>query len=257
MTLTGHSDAPDGFGAAQVAAVLDWWRDAGVDLAFADEARAWLNQPAASATAQPVEQRHAPPPVPEPERPRIGGDAGHWPTKLGDFAQWWLTEPSLDGGSVIDRIAPHGPLAAPLMVLVDHPEEGDSQHLLAGPQGALLDGFLAAAGLGRDEIYLAACLPRHTPMADWASLHANGLADVIAHHIKLAAPQRLIVFGSHISPLAGHDPAKSANSLRRFNHESADVPGLVAPGMASLLGRPRGKARLWFDWLEWTGNDRT
>lgn len=257
MTLPGQSDAPDTFGAAQIAAALDWWRDAGVDLAFADEASAWLRQPAAAATAQPAPARAAPPPLPEPEMPRIGGDPAQWPAALPAFAPWWLAEPSLDGGSVAGRISPAGPAGAPLMVLVDHPEDCDSHQLLQGPQGALLDGFLNAIGLDRDTIYLAACLPRHTPMADWAALHANGLGDIIAHHIRLAAPQRLIVFGPHISPLAGHDPAKSANSLRRFNHEGANVPGLVAPGLASLLGRPRGKARLWFDWLEWTGNDKT
>ena len=79
------------------------------------------------------------------------------------------------------------------------------------------------------------------------------LGEVVRHHIALARPQRLLVFGRHISPLLGHDPTKTAEPLRHFNHESVTIPLLIAPGLANLAGRPRSKAGLWQAWLDWTG----
>ena len=248
-----HSDAPDGLTPQQFAAVLDWWRDAGVDLEFVDTARDWLARPDAAATAGNTPQFVAPQPPPPPPAPKIGGDGADLPATLAEFAQWWLTEPSLDGGQVFDRVPPRGPAGAELMVLVDHPEPGDSARLLDGPQGALLDAILTSFGIAPDAAYVASCLPRHMPMPDWAALAEAGLGRIVAHHIKLAAPKRLIVLGPHISSLLGHDPAKTANPLPRFNHEGGNLAVLVAPGLMRLSGRPRDKAGLWNAWLDWTG----
>lgn len=242
--------------AAALAAVLDWWREAGVDHAFSDDPRTWLAEPAASEpeqpgrpAAQPAQARPAPP---GPAVERLAGlDA--LPASLEQFQQWWLTEPSLDGGHIAGRVPPRGIEGAALMVLVDHPEAEDAQVLLAGPQGRLLQAMFTAMGIGPDSAYIAACLPRHMPLPDWAGLDAAGLGQVVRHHIALARPQRLLVFGRHISPLLGHDPTKTAEPLRQFNHESVSIPLLIAPGLANLAGRPRSKAGLWQAWLDWTG----
>lgn len=254
VTSPGQSAASQGLNARDLAAAIDWWRDAGVDHHFLDEAREWLKQPAsAGAAAPPIPVAAAPPPPPVA---RIGGTADSWPATLDAFAPWWLTEPSLDGGQVSQRVAPRGPAGAPLMVLVDHPESDDTERLLSGPQGRLLDAMLAAMGIAPDNAYIAACLPRHMPLPDWTALHEAGLSELTAHHIRLAAPRRLIVFGSHISSLLGHDPTKSAEPLRHFNHEATSVSGLVLPGLGSLIGRPRGKARIWDAWLAWTAGQQ-
>jgi DNA polymerase len=84
--------------AEELAAAQEWWREAGVDCAFADEAASWLadeaEQPERPESAAPA--RTAPPsPV---AAPQIGGDPGAWPGELEAFAQWWLTEPSLAAG---------------------------------------------------------------------------------------------------------------------------------------------------------------
>ena len=242
--------------AAALAAVLDWWREAGVDHAFSDDPRTWLAEPAASEpeqpgrpAAQPAQARPAPP---GPAVERLAGlDA--LPASLEQFQQWWLTEPSLDGGQIAGRVPPRGTEGAALMVLVDHPEAEDAQVLLSGPQGRLLQAMFTAMGIGPDSAYIAACLPRHMPLPDWAGLDAAGLGQVVRHHISLARPQRLLVFGRHISPLLGHDPTKTAEPLRQFNHESVSIPLLIAPGLANLAGRPRSKAGLWQAWLDWTG----
>lgn len=255
----GQNSDGAGLPAGAIAAALDWWRLAGVDHDYADDATAWLAEP----TADPV--REAPvaalPPRPTapaaPPRPRIGENRENWPQTLGAFAQWWLAEPSLDGGSTEGRVPPRGPVGARLMVLVDHPEGGDTETLLAGSQGKLLGGMLKALGLVEDEVYFASSLPRHMPMPDWAALAGDGLGEITAHHIALAAPQRILVFGSNVSSLLGHNPANNDGFLPSVGQDSPRIPALVAPGLSALAARPRGKARLWRALLDWTGSDWT
>lgn len=240
----------------EVAGALDWWREAGVDLAFADEPQGWLSAAneteivQSAATARPVVaalQEQAPPP------PRLGGDRQDWPNDLAAFPAWWLGEATLDHGPPEGRIAPRGPAGAPLMVLVEQPEAEDREHLLAGPQGRLLDAILAALGIAPDQAYVASVLPRHMPMPDWPALAEAGLGEVTAHHVRLAAPQRLIAFGANVSSLLGHDPAKNAQFSPVLHHEGPRMPALAAPGLSALLARPRGKARLWQALLDWMG----
>ncbi len=239
---------------AQLAAATAWWREAGVDCGFDDEPRQWL-QPVKSAEAEPSVENSAPrkPAPPPPPVFRIGGDRARWPTTLADFANWWLTEASLDAASGAARVLPAGPAGAELMVLVGQPEADDRETLLAGPQGRLLDAMLGAFGLARERTYLASVLPRHTPMADWAGLAGAGIGAVIAHHVALASPKRLLVFGrGDVSALVGHDPAQGLPPSPEFNHESGSVPLTIAPALETLLDRPALKAGLWTRWLEWT-----
>lgn len=246
---------------AQLEAATAWWREAGVDCDFVEAPRDWLAANAKPApikitgdASAPPSSRAAPPPPPAQPVYRIGGsDRSRWPATLADFADWWLTEPSLDPIPGAARVLPAGPHGAALMVLVGQPEADDRDTLLAGAQGRLLDAMLTAFGLSRAETYLASMLPRHTPVADWAGLAAAGLADVIAHHVALVAPQRLLVFGrGGISALVGHDPAQGAPPLSKFNHEGGSVPLSIAPALETLLERPALKAGLWTRWLEWT-----
>lgn len=138
-----------------------------------------------------------------------------------------------------------------MMVLVDQPEETDSQSLLSAEQGRLVTAILKALGIDPDQAYYASLLPRHTPMADWAALGEAGLGDLAQHHITLAAPKRLISFGPHVSSLLGHDRTKSAEPFRQFYHVGPSIPALAAPGLTTLLARPRGKAVLWQALLDW------
>ena len=240
--------------AAELAAAQAWWREAGVDLAYADHATHWLEASraqAAQSNAEPVMQAPGPAASAKPIKPRIGGDRTLWPTTLTDFAGWWLTEPSLDPAPAAQRVLPVGPHGAPLMVLVAMPEPGDSAGLLAGRHGLLLDAILTAFGFARPEIYLASILPRPVAAPDWAAMTSAGLGEVLAHHVALAAPRRLIVFGRDVSSLLGHDPAQVAQSSLRFNHEGGSVPLAFAPALEALLERPALKRGLWARWLDW------
>lgn len=232
--------------ASDYAAALDWWRGAGVDLDYAEEPSAWLREPAVEAVPD-----SAPPPrtVPRPsaapalERAlarapgaAIGGDPARWPADLAAFRDFWLTEPSLDPGSLADRVAPLGEPGAKLMVLTGQPDEGDREVLLAGDQGALLARILRAMEFEENEVYLASALPRATPMPDWDDLAARGLAALTRHHIALARPRRLIAFGKAPAMLAAE----------------CEVPTLAAPQLETLARSAAHKRRFWNAWLEWS-----
>jgi len=231
----------------QISAALAWWRDAGVDRDFHDTPQSWLAaaepEPAiAAAPAAPVR----PPEAPAPTIARAG-----LPDDLTRFGEWWMTEPSLDGGRSADRVPPRGPSGAKLMILVPHPERTDEDRLLAGPQGRLLDAMLAAMGIAPDETYYASALPRHTPHADWAGIAALGMPAILARHVALARPARVLAFGNVILPLLSNDPTKNSDDLDQLNHESGSVPLLVGRDLAMLLERPGWKSRVWTRWLDW------
>jgi DNA polymerase len=234
-----------------ITGALDWWRDAGVDCDFHDDPTEWLAPPEI-AGERPVERR-APPPVLDdapPPPPRL--DPTSLPTDLAAFQSWWLSEPLLGAGDAAGRVAPQGPAGAALMILVEEPEAEDRDDLLAGPQGRLLDAILAAFGTRREDVYLASALPRHTPGPDWAALRERGLGQALAHHVALAAPQRLFVLGGNVLSLIGHELPQRPAVLRNFNHEGRSIPLLASWALPALLGQPRAKPVLWKAWLEWT-----
>lgn len=239
--------------AAQIAGALEWWRDAGVDADFADDPKDWL---AKEIEAEPQDFEPLPLPVTAPmeaSRPLIGGPPEAWPQDLAAFKLWWLTETSLDHGDLTRRVSPRGSKGADLMILVADPEEGDKEALLSGPHGKLLTAITHALGLGQEQVYWASALPRRTPLPDWHQLANEGLAAVVRHHIALAEPRRLLAFGSGISSLLGHDPAKNPAFLPAINHDGRSLPLLAAMDLAALLARPRAKAGLWQRLLDWTG----
>ena len=248
--------------AAALAGALDWWRDAGVDCDFLDEPQDWLaaneslGASAGESAQRPGERaagknaRPAGPAAPPPPAERI--DPAALPTELAAFTRWWLDAPLIEDGRTGGRLAARGPAGAALMVLVEEPEAEDRDALLSGPQGRLLDSMLAAFGIGREAVYLASALPRHTPGADWGALAERGLGQILARHVALAAPERLLVLGGNILPLIGHELPQRAAALREFNQEGRSIPMLASWGLPALLAQPRARPALWKAWLEWT-----
>lgn len=248
QSLSGHNLA------AMIDAAFDWWQDAGVDSELSDTPQAWLSSTRKAAAAKSATKPAFTPPPPPPA---MGGLARDWPQDLESFTQWWRETPALPFPQQ-RRIAPSGPAQAALMVLIPMPEADDGETLLSGRAGKLVDGLLGALGLGRDEIYLASALPVHVPMPDWAQLRGEGLGKLVAHHVALASPKRVLVLGrGGISTLMGHDLPNNAAALREFNHDGGCVPAVFAYDLAALMARPAHKAVLWNRLLDWTGNDLT
>ncbi len=253
---------------AEIAAAFAWWRQAGVDMAFRDEPANWIAPP--EVAPRPREGGDLRPDggtSTTARGPRLRGDAetvaapafdpATLPQDLAGFTAWWLSEPWLDDGRVSERIAPRGAAGAAVMIVVPEPEREDRDDLLSGPQGRLLDALLAAMKLSREQVYLASALPRHTPMADWAAAKQRGLGEVLRHHVGLVAAKRLIAFGGNVLPLLGNDPPNSGHFLLEFNHGELSIPLWAATDLGVLLARPRVKARVWQQWLDWTGTETT
>jgi len=242
-------------------AALAWWREAGVDYAFTDAPQDWLAAaaPASAPKAaqpprQPLGQPIAPQPTraapPVPEAAPIAADRASWPATLPDFAPWWLAEPTLAPRG-LSRVPPAGPVGPALMVLVPMPAEDDEGVLLSGKTGRLLDAMLAAFGVDPARIYRASALPARIALPDWTALAGAGLGAVLARHVTLVSPERLLVFGrSDILALMGHDSAHSALHLRGFNHESGTVSAGFEYELETLLAKPGWKAGVWQRWLD-------
>lgn len=224
---------------------LDWWREAGVDCDFADAPSEWLATEIVEQTPPAATPKPDAPPASSPldralegePKPPIGGRAT-WPHDLEGFRQFWMTEPSLDEGGSADRVPPRGPQGAPLMVLVGYPDEGDRETLLSGAQGEVLNNFLRAAGMAADAVYVASVLPRRTALPDWEAVATRGFGGLTQHHVKLAAPQRVLVFGRALQSLLG-----DADGV---------PPRLAGPSLESLARSAGRRKRFWINWLDWT-----
>ncbi len=236
-----------------VAAAQEWWLAAGVEIACADEVQTWL-APESDPTDEAASRAPAPlftaPPPPPP--PRVGGDIASWPQELAGFAPWWLEEPTLDTGGLGPRVAPRGPANAPLMVLVPMPEIGDSEELLSGGEGRLIANIAAAMGIAGESIYWASALPRHAAAPDWAALAANGLGEMLRHHIALAQPGRVLVFGNSVLSLLQNAPAQDPPTEDKSGILTGRVPMLGGHAPDKLLANARARAMLWRRLLDWT-----
>lgn len=265
---------PDLSLAREFEASLAWWRAAGVDCDFGDDVTEWLiDAPIEAAQVEgatnagtnhvspsPAQQHERQPsrvtPVATPPAPALAarrrnllGDSP--PRDLAAFRQWWLEAPEIDTARLYPRIAPQGSAGAGLMVLVPQPEERDRNRLLEGPQGRLLANIFAAMGLDDSAVYLASALPCHTPMADLVALGAGGIDAVLAHHITLAAPTRLLVLGTGLAAMLGAD---TDQPLREINHASGKTPVMVSETLDAMIDMPRLKARFWKRWIEWSAS---
>ncbi|MEP2736265.1 MAG: uracil-DNA glycosylase family protein [Erythrobacter sp.] len=245
------------------AAANQWWADAGVDVDFADDATDWLAAkevieakatPSKAATS-PAQAKAAEEAEKKPEILSILPETGA-PADLAAFRKWWLEDPAVDAMGPKGRLEPRGDVGAKLMVLVLDPEAEDSDTLLSGPRGLLLDKILKASGIDVGQVYFASALPRHTPMADGADQATKGYAEVLHLHIKLAQPAHILALGSHILTLLQHGMAgetqKEAGSLHEINHEDRRTPVFVAESLEGLMGSPSLKARFWRRWIKYT-----
>ena len=266
--------------AREFEAALAWWQAAGVDCDFVDDATVWLSDAplvvplaaaagARSARPSPTSTPHksantqAPPaikslaPSPEPAasprrnlRRDLLGESP--PDDLAAFRAWWMEADGLSPSSGFARVPPRGSKGAALMVLVPQPEAGDGETLLAGPDGRLLANILAAMGLDESQVYIAAALPCHTPVADLAALAAGGMDAVTALHVSLVAPQRLLGFGMGLGPMLGANTTSGEHPLREINHAGRKTSAMMSETLDAMMDMPRLKARFWRRWIEWS-----
>lgn len=257
MTESSHQTLHNFDPAQATAGAFEWFREAGVDLDFVDEPVSWLAPPEAEQKARKQEQVKQAQIDKRPKEPanaleralsgeaqtQIGGGPDGWPQDLVAFRKFWTEDASLSSLGSGTRIAPRGEAGAELMVLVAQPDEGDAEQLLAGLQGTVLSVIMQAMQLSEGQTYLASALPQRMAMPDWDGLAKQGLGALTRHHVKLAAPKRLILFGRNLASLL--DDGSGGGKV-------GDVPVMIAPSLENLARSAGRRTRFWNQWLDWT-----
>jgi DNA polymerase len=242
-----------------MSAVLQWWREAGVDALYEDEPHGWrASEPAhspdaapgpATPAALPDAVTSAPPPMAEPEPVMAGGPRADWPGDLAAFKSWWMTDASLGEGT---RIAPEGEAKAKLMIFLASPTNSGSGGLLSELEDRLLSAMLRAMGIAREQTYIAAMLPAAQPVVDWRTASQGGWGDLALQHMKLAAPERAIVFARRLQPLLCGADTSPQMPQQMLDTGDAPLPALFSWNLEALAGSGARLAQFWNRWLDWT-----
>lgn len=217
--------------AANARSVLDWWRDAGVDVLVDDMPRDWLAK--------------APPPAPpvDATAPPVVA-AATLPATIEAFLTWRIGDDAPEGARPGATVAEGDPAAATAIVV----DFGDDDGLVGGRAGALFDRMLAAIGLSRESVYLMA-LTTARPLGDRiAPEMLPGLGQLARHHLSLATPQRVLLLGQAASrAIGGTDDGRDQRILRRINLNGAEIPMVSSLHPRFLLKQPAMKAEAWKD----------
>jgi DNA polymerase len=216
---------------------LSWWQEAGVDTLVAEEPRDWLNpkpEAAAAASAAPAQ-------IP----------AEMLPDSLAAFQDWLAATDSLPFASPdATRIAPAGDAAAGLMVLTDMAtaEDAAAGIIFSGEAGALVERMLAAIGRSRETIYLAPFSPIRPPAGRIDPAGVRMLTGIARHHVGLAAPKALLIFGDSCSrALLGQPMTAARGRWHDLETPTGPVRALVTIRPQELLTQPKLKAHAWAD----------
>ncbi len=219
-----------GRGAAE--SLIGWWIEAGVDAPVGETPRDWLRRNEA-----PVSLGAATTPVaPQPAQ------------NLGEFQHWLAT-----GGNLpMDRpgafrVAPYGIEDAKLMLMSDLPalEDAAEGKPIGGEAWALTRRMLAAIRIEPDETYVASLACFHSPGARFNG-ELDACAAIARDHIRLAKPERLLLFGDAPARALLGEPLASA---RGRVHRIEGVRAVTTFHPRWLLQRPSDKALAWRDLL--------
>ncbi|HEX8484730.1 uracil-DNA glycosylase family protein [Sphingomonas sp.] len=171
------------------------------------------------------------------------------PATLAAFVEWRggvdMPEAAWAGAS----IAASGPDIADLMILADCPDRDDEGTLLSGgAPGRLFGRMLAAVGLTRDDVHIAAiCWRRPTAGRIPREIEAR-LGDMARHHIGLVAPRRLLLLGDGaVRAVLGTHLAEARGRLHFVNHIGGRVAVVASHHPRFLIEKPACKAESWSD----------
>jgi len=227
----------DAFSPAAVESALSWWSEAGVDTLVDEEPRDWLRP----------KSREKPPTAPAPaEAP---GET--LPGQLDLFQAWLASSDRLAfAAPAAPRVCPSGDPASGLMILADMPtgEDCTAGALISGEAGRLFDRMLAAIGRDRDSIYLAALSCIRSPSGQLNSESMKSCAALARHHIGLAAPRAVLLFGdSCAKALLGLSVPQARGRWHEIATHAGPVKALATIAPRQLLDSPRLKAMAWAD----------
>ena len=229
---------------AAAASVLQWWADAGVDTMIDEVPRDWLREKNKASPAVPdlsAPASRAPDPAP----------ADILPGQLELFRGYLRDDDTLPFASPTSRrVCPAGDPAAGLMIMTDMPaaEDCGTGTLLSGEVGRLFDRMLAAIGRDRGSIYLASLSCLRSPDGRFTSGAAKDCARLALHHIGLASPKALLLFGDACAKaLLGLPMAQARGRWHEVATHAGPVRTIVTLSPSYLLAQPSAKALAWAD----------
>jgi len=211
------------------ASLLGWWLDAGVDIAVAEQPRDWRGISAASLASV-------------TEAPAVDP-----PGDLFAFREWLETAADLPlNRSGARRVLPVGAQHAPIMLLADYPgeEEAREGRPVAGDSWTLATRMLAAIGIAPERAYLATLACFHVPGTRLSGADLERCAGMARDHVRLAKPERLLLFGDAPARALIGQPLASA---RGRVHRIEGVRTVATFHPRWLLQRPSDKALAWKD----------
>ncbi|WP_448664827.1 uracil-DNA glycosylase family protein [Sphingomonas sp. CJ20] len=217
-----------------VASAIEWWSDAGVETLTDDEPRDWLAAPAPRADTIIMPAAVAAPVVEV------------LPDTLEAFVAWRLGEKAPEAGWMSPIVPPSGPADAALVVLTDVPESGDTDMLMSGPEGRMLDRMLTAIGVSRESVYLAS-LAVARPMTGRVTPDQEArLTELMRHHLSLLRPKNLLLLGQATGRLLRETAAAPhANRIHDVNDFGGNTAVVATYHPRFLLERPATKSEAW------------
>lgn len=231
----------ESIGFAEARSALTWWLESGVDIAIQDEPRDWL-KPASGRGTVPVQGLSRP----EQRAPNVTRPSHE---TLAELQDWLATSAQLPlASATAKRILPHGPENAAIMLLSDSPslEDYASRQPIGGEAWALAQRMLAAIGLTPDQAYSASLSPIHSPGARLSGRDREDYAEIARGHVRLARPERLLLFGDGPSlALLGKPVAQARGHL----HKVEGVRTVATFHPRHLIKRPLDKSLAWQDLL--------
>jgi DNA polymerase len=236
MTGIATSFAPQ-----DVASLLAWWRDAGVESLTDDRPMAWLAPPrqpsAAASRTSPVQtDRAASSPLPD---------------TIEAFLAWIGSSADIpEAPPPAQRIAASGPPGSRLMIMVDMPALGDVEagRVLATETGDMFDRMLSSIGYDRSNCYIATLCPGRVPTGRLQAESLARLGEIGRRHIALAGPEQVWLMGDAVSrAILGMELLEARGRLHRIKDVSETIGAVVSFSPLFLHRSPRRKADAWAD----------
>jgi DNA polymerase len=176
------------------------------------------------------------------------------PLSLTEFLAWRTGADVPEAGWNGISLAAEGPADATVMVLADCPDRDDGTdnggagQLLSGASGRLLDRMLAAIGLTRSEVHVAAVCAKRPTAGRIQREVEDRLAEIAKHHIELVAPKRLLLLGNAASrAILGMELQAARGRLHGISHKVGEAGVVASFHPRFLIEKPAAKAEAWKD----------
>ncbi|WP_438381287.1 uracil-DNA glycosylase [Asaia sp. BMEF1] len=240
---------------SEILALLDLYRDWGVDCALDDVAPHRLDRAASLSLPQAMRQRPARPPAarqnvtpPVQPRPSLVDTQAAQAWGVETFPECALARTA--STSVRPRFVP----GATLMLVGDAPDadEDRSGEVFAGETGRLLDMILPSIGLDRSRLSQAPALPWRPPGGRAVSqIESRECRALLNAAIVKARPERLILLGLTPLRLLLDEQASMARSRGAWHRLRLDdgsaVEALAMQHPQQLLSSARARREMWKD----------